>query len=84
MHSSRHLRPPKKEKEICPHAITVVGRFMSKKFINSFEVIDLSKKKNDHWATLKNLKGEMVDLKIPENVASEIHVGAVVAIYLEI
>lgn len=64
--------------------LTVAGRFMSKKFINSFEVIDLSKKEDDHWATLRNLKGEIVNLKIPENVASEIHVGGVVAIYLEI
>lgn len=57
---------------------------MTKKFINSFEIVDLSKKKDDHWVTLKNLRGEMVNLRIPENIASEIHVGGVVAIYLEI
>jgi hypothetical protein len=57
---------------------------MVKRFVNSFEVLEMSEEDGEHWVTLRGLRGERVILRVPEYTANELHIGGVVGLYLEI
>jgi hypothetical protein len=57
---------------------------MVKRFVNSFEIVEMSEDDDEHWVTLKGLRGESVTLRVPNYTASELHVGGVVGLYIEI
>jgi hypothetical protein len=57
---------------------------MVKRFVNSFEVVEISEEDGEHWVTLRGLRGERFHLRVPDYTANELHVGGVVGIYIEI
>lgn len=57
---------------------------MTMRFINSFEVVDLTEKDDDRWVTLRDMRGEKVTVRVPEYTASDLHIGGVVGLYLEV
>jgi len=54
------------------------------RFINSFEVVDLTEKDDDRWVTLRDMRGEKVTVRVSEYTASDLHIGGVVGLYLEV
>lgn len=57
---------------------------MTKRFINSFEVTELVEKDEEHWVTLRDMRGHRINLRVPQFTASELHVGGIVDIYFEV
>ncbi|MCJ2512707.1 MAG: hypothetical protein LN409_05095 [Candidatus Thermoplasmatota archaeon] len=58
--------------------------FMTMRFINSFEVVDLTEKDDDRWVTLRDMRGEKITVRVSEYTASDLHIGGVVGLYLEV
>ncbi|MFQ6106861.1 MAG: hypothetical protein ACE5QF_04660 [Thermoplasmata archaeon] len=57
---------------------------MAKRFVNSFEVIEMTVREDEHWVTLRDLRGDGVTLRIPEYTATDLHVGGIVGLYIEV
>ena len=57
---------------------------MTKRFINSFEVTEIAEKDKDQWVTLRDMRGDRITLRVPEFTASELHIGGVVDVYIEV
>ncbi|MCK4455528.1 MAG: hypothetical protein KAU99_04185 [Thermoplasmata archaeon] len=57
---------------------------MTMRFINSFEVVDLVEENDDRWVTLRDMRGENITVRVSEYTASDLHIGGVVGLYLEV